>query len=167
MALKNGIQFKGISESFKNCEQSFNTFTERINDSKPNKKQKLDLDHRNKEIESNVQEKEIDAEEMENLRSTYILTMSQSLSANDGEDRCDEVVFESFSEMEDMDLTQFYETSKNNSHPTILIQAFKTVQGVALYKILEDTQPRFIIMYHSDVSVVRQIEVTNKRLSGI
>lgn len=59
--------------------------------------------------------------------------------------------------MENMDLTQLNETK---TKPTILIQTFKANDNfLSLMKTLEDLKPNFIIMYHSDMAAVRQIEV--------
>lgn len=61
--------------------------------------------------------------------------------------------------MENMDLTQLNETK---TKPTILIQTFKANDNfLSLMKTLEDLQPNFIIMYHSDMTAIRQIEVCN------
>lgn len=100
----------------------------------------------------------MDEDDLENLRSSYILTMSQ-LDENVSDET---VVFEPFSQLENMDLTQLCEQTKTNSNPTVLIQSFRNIENaVSLYKILLDVKPRFIIMYHSDISAVRQIEVVN------
>lgn len=62
--------------------------------------------------------------------------------------------------MENMNLTQLCELSKTKTDPTIIIQTLShTENHSSLHHILEETKPRFIVMYHSDMSAVRQIEV--------
>lgn len=57
--------------------------------------------------------------------------------------------------MENMDLTKIEKTD-----PTIIIQTFKNGGNVlSLVKTLNDMQPNFIIMYHSNMTAIRQIEV--------
>lgn len=69
-------------------------------------------------------------------------------------------------QLENMDLTQLCNVTKSNPNPTVLIQTFKSTECSSLYQTLEEINPRFIIMYHSDMSAVRQIEVTiNNRLN--
>lgn len=152
MALKHGVQFKSINEKFKNCRH----LSANNSDNKPNKKLKTESNTENKSTTEQLLADGDLEEELENLRSSYALTMSQLeavVEENGG------VVFEPFSQMENMDLTQLCETA----NPTVLIQAFKNIDnGVSLYKILEEVKPRFIIMYHSDISAVRQIEVITK-----
>lgn len=164
MALKRGIQFKNINDKFKNCGNvpdvsSYNKIE------KPNKKLKTETSSENKTTEQSLGN-ETDEDDSENFRSSYILTMSQlsfDESVADESEGNGEVVFEPFSQMENMDLTQLCETTKVNANPTVLIQSFKNIEnGVSLYKILQDVKPRFIIMYHSDISAVRQIEVSFK-----
>lgn len=157
MALKRGVQFKNINEKFRNCGQ----VPVQNSDAVPNKKLKTESNS----VEQSLND-DFDEDNFENLRSSYVLTMSQltcdetvpEVLNEDGE-----VVFEPFSQMENMDLTQLCETTKIHSQPTVLIQAFKNIEnGVSLYKILMDVKPRFIVMYHSNISAVRQIEVSLK-----
>lgn len=64
--------------------------------------------------------------------------------------------------MENMDVTQVCELSKNK--PTILIQTFKAAENfLSLQKTLEDIQPSFIVMYHSNMTAIRQLEVSQFR----
>lgn len=62
--------------------------------------------------------------------------------------------------MENMDLTQLLDLKKENPNPTILIQTFKNSGTCSLIQTLEEIKPGYIIMYHSDMSAVRQIEVS-------
>lgn len=126
-------------------------------DNKPSKKRKAESEKDDKSVGNQLLNAEMDEDSLENFRSSYILTMSQ---LDESVDEPSEVVFEPFTQMENMDFTQLCETTKTNANPTVVIQSFRNIQnGVSLYKILLDVNPRFIIMYHSDISAVRQIEV--------
>lgn len=58
-------------------------------------------------------------------------------------------------QMENMDLSTI-----ERSEPVILIQTFKTDGNIlSLQTTLDDFQPNFIIMYHSNMTAIRQIEV--------
>lgn len=158
-ALKRGIHFKSINAKFKNCGHTTDFIPESSND-KPNKKLKTNTNQDNKSTSVQLLGNEIEEDNLENLQSSYILTMSQLNESVTGETENSDVVFEPFSQMEKMDFTQLCKTTKSNPNPTILIQSFRNIQnGVTLYKILQDVKPNFIIMYHSDISAVRQIEV--------
>lgn len=58
-----------------------------------------------------------------------------------------------------MDLTQICE-SITATAPTILIQTFKGTEGsMNLQRSLEQLNPSYIIMYHSNMTAVREIEM--------
>lgn len=60
-----------------------------------------------------------------------------------------------------MNLTQILEKM---NQPTVLIQTFKHGDNfLSLQKNLEDIAPNFIIMYHSNMTAVRQIEIYEAR----
>lgn len=160
-ALKRGLQFKSIHESFKNCgEIPTDTIPAKKSDVKPNKKLKTDANSENKNPPESTTANDED-EDSENLRSSYVLTMSQITRTETTAEENADVTFEPFSQLENMDLTQLCETTKINANPTLLIQAFKNIEnGVSLYKILADIKPRFVVMYHANISAVRQIEVS-------
>lgn len=64
--------------------------------------------------------------------------------------------------MENLDITQMI---NNWSKPIVCIQTFKTGEDgpLSLERTLNDINPRYIIMYHSNVSAIRQIEVFEAR----
>lgn len=70
--------------------------------------------------------------------------------------------FESFAEMENLDLTQMIQQW---AKPIVCIQTFKTGEDgpLSLEKTLNEINPRYIVMYHSNVSAIRQIEVFEAR----
>lgn len=86
------------------------------------------------------------------FRSTYVLTLDQSrLDQEDGH------VFTPFTQMERMDLTQI---SHVTDAPKVVIQTFNGAEDcVNLQHSLEVMRPDFVVMYHSDVTAVREIEV--------
>lgn len=158
--MKRGIQFKSINEKFKNCGHMTDFVPERNLSDKPNKKLKTETSKGDKSKSEQSLADEIDEDDLENLRSSYILTMSSQLEENVAGGSDETVIFEPFSQMENMDLTQLCETTKTSSNPSVLIQSFRNIEnGISLYKILLDVNPTFIVMYHSDISAVRQIEV--------
>lgn len=125
------------------------------------------------EMEAALLDKE-EQEEYQCFRNSYILTMSQKGDANrtvsdDGEedDLCDVTQlecgeFESFPEMENMDVTKIVTDSNK---PMVFIQTFKSeINGMtSLDRTLEEIKPRYVVLYHSNVTAVRQIEVFEAR----
>lgn len=61
-------------------------------------------------------------------------------------------------QIENLDLTQL-------TKPMILIQTFKHGGDnfLSLQQTLENLQPNYVIMYHSNVTAIRQIEVRNQK----
>lgn len=58
-----------------------------------------------------------------------------------------------FLQLENLNLTKLMQ-------PTILIQTFKCDDKfVSLEQLLQELKPHYIIMYHSNVTAIRQIEV--------
>jgi len=63
-----------------------------------------------------------------------------------------------------LNLTQICDATKSNPNPTILIQTFRNSDSsLELQKILEEVQPNFIIMYHSNMTAIRNIELYEAR----
>lgn len=166
IALKHGIPFKTINPSFENCEVAQNATqnqTKLSQVSQDPKKPKIEA-----ESKSEDGTKEEDGEF--DFKCSYILTMSQTLtqSLNKSDSLLDsnetgeeEFVFEPFAEMENMDLTQLSEKAKSNPNPTILIQTFKGADNyVSLQKVFEDIQPNFVVLYQSNMTAIRQLEVS-------
>ncbi|XP_045534517.1 DNA repair endonuclease XPF [Papilio machaon] len=89
----------------------------------------------------------------ETIKSNYVLTLSQLPVKV--EKSAEESIFEPLSQLDDLNLTQI-ETEK----PLICIQTFKQNGNVfSLGVTLETLRPEYIILYHSDMSAVRQIEL--------
>ena len=104
------------------------------------------------------------------FRDSYVLTMSQNIDGNEstsGSDfnltLLDNVAFELCSEFVDLDLTAIISTMQK---PTVFIQTFRSDQNkmMTLDKTLSEMNPDYIVMYNSNVSAIRQIEVHEARL---
>lgn len=65
-------------------------------------------------------------------------------------------------QMENMDLTQIIQ---HHNRPIVCIQTFKTGDDgpLSLNKTLDEINPRYVVLYHTNVSAVRQIEVYEAR----
>uniref|UniRef100_A0A182Y440 DNA repair endonuclease XPF n=1 Tax=Anopheles stephensi TaxID=30069 RepID=A0A182Y440_ANOST len=105
------------------------------------------------------------------FRDSYVLTMSQRSLVPDVPDAdqsqfdvsvLESGVFESFAEMEQMDITSVV---KESNRPLVFIQTFKSeTSGLgSLDRTLEQIHPRYIVMYHTNVTAIRQIEVYEAR----
>ncbi|KAJ3660762.1 hypothetical protein Zmor_005196 [Zophobas morio] len=146
-ALDKKVTFKKLGDSFQKCGK--------LGDGEsapdPPKKAKLDKTT-NGEDKKSEDEK---PEECEGIKDSYVLTMSQS-SSTEAKDE-DEFVFEPLEEMENMNITQICQSI---AAPTILIQTFKGTKGsMNLQRSLEEIQPTFIIMYHCNITAIREIEM--------
>lgn len=103
------------------------------------------------------------------FRDSYILTMSQMPDdvVDTAGDQLNATLFEnanfeSFIEMENLDITALVRSSVA---PIVYIQTFKSEHHgyVNLEQTLTEINPRYIIMYHSNVTAIRQIEVFEAR----
>uniref|UniRef100_A0A182N786 DNA repair endonuclease XPF n=1 Tax=Anopheles dirus TaxID=7168 RepID=A0A182N786_9DIPT len=105
------------------------------------------------------------------FRDSYVLTMSQrpldETDSNAGQSQYDATMlascaFESFAEMENMDITTVV---KDSNRPLVFIQTFRSESNGlgALDRALEQIHPRYIVMYHANVTAIRQIEVYEAR----
>lgn len=116
---------------------------------------------------------EMDDLEENYFQESYMLTMTQTaldnmdLSLmNDSDkanaDSLDNSVFEPFPEMENLDITAAVAARKQ---PLICLQTFKTEKegSMALERILDEIQPQYVIMYHCNVTAIRQLEIYEAR----
>ncbi|KAF5277730.1 hypothetical protein FQR65_LT03710 [Abscondita terminalis] len=166
MALKHGVSFKTINKNFANLQQ-LPEFTKVVPQKSPTitgygklpKKAKTETSE-NKETDA----KDDETEEDENFKNSYCLTMSQTVNEADDDDEKFNCTFEPFSEFETMSLTQLCETTKTNPNPKIVIQTFRKSDGsLELQNTLEEMQPNYIIMYHSNMTTIRNIELYEAR----
>ncbi|KAK2583994.1 hypothetical protein KPH14_006454 [Odynerus spinipes] len=98
-------------------------------------------------------------EEIENTQDSYILTLSQKPTTESQSDlpenECHQTLFEECSQMTELDLTTMTTTA-----PIVIIQCLKKDgDPMALQRTLMENKPSNVIMYVSDISVVRQLEV--------
>ncbi|KAJ6645403.1 DNA repair endonuclease XPF [Pseudolycoriella hygida] len=103
------------------------------------------------------------------FRDSYILTMTQITQSKDQEEsfrneddvfdvtQMADVAFESFVELENLDVTQILNTT---TKPIVCIQTFKNYEDglMSLEQTLNGMDPGYIIMYHCNVTAIRQIE---------
>lgn len=162
MALRQGITFKSINKNFEKCQISqeiSHNVNERASASSSSVRKKPKLEDDEVE-EKEVKEQEDNADEYEDLKNSYILTMSQTFSEKiSEEDICDdEYTFEPLPE--NLDLTQLCDSSKVNPNSTIIIQTFKSTETFhSLQRTFEEIKPSYVIMYHSNMTAIRELEV--------
>lgn len=126
---------------------------------------------RKRKIDEAKQTIEQQATELEDFRDSYLLTMSQTLDGNQSFDasafnlqqsQC--VEFESLTQAEpDLNATSIINSMEK---PSVLIQTFHSDREKysTLDQTLLEIQPDYIIMYHSNMSAIRQIEILEARL---
>lgn len=68
----------------------------------------------------------------------------------------------SYFQLENLDITSIMSTNKQ---PIVCIQTFKTERegSTALERTLNEVDPQYIIMYHSNVTAIRQLEIFEAR----
>ncbi|CAG9863066.1 unnamed protein product [Phyllotreta striolata] len=153
-ALVNNIPIKKISKSF-NVNQDIVNVGSKDDETLPSKNKKLKTSSTSEISENESLENPL----VEDFLNSYILTMSQTICEDKSEDRSNEssYVFEPFTQMENMDLTQICQMI---NEPKILIQTFKgSDRFINLQCTLENVKPNFIIMYHCSMTAVREIEM--------
>uniref|UniRef100_A0A1A9UPJ2 DNA repair endonuclease XPF n=1 Tax=Glossina austeni TaxID=7395 RepID=A0A1A9UPJ2_GLOAU len=118
-----------------------------------------------------------DLQERNFFQESYLLTMTQPLLTDADLDNMDttyddiegavgissqDSIFEPFPELENMDITA---TVAADKQPLICLQTFKTERDgpLALERILNDIQPQYVIMYHCNVTAIRQLEIYEAR----
>ncbi|XP_038214945.1 DNA repair endonuclease XPF-like isoform X1 [Zerene cesonia] len=89
-------------------------------------------------------------------QSNYLLTLSQIATENIEKEKLLEAsMFEPISQMENINLTEI-----EKEKPIVCIQTFKqNGNHFSLEETLESFRPEYIILYHSDIAAVRQIEL--------
>ncbi|XP_005177411.2 DNA repair endonuclease XPF [Musca domestica] len=106
-------------------------------------------------------------------QESYMLTMTQPQfdesdltlmndSGTGAEDNVDNSIFEPFPEMENLDITAAVAAQKQ---PLICLQTFKTERegSTVLDRVLEEINPQYVIMYHCNVTAIRQLEIYETR----
>lgn len=105
------------------------------------------------------------------FKDSYILTMTQKIDGNESISAADfdltqaeNVEFELFPDLFDrLDVTSVMSTLQR---PTVVIQTFRSDQNKmsSMDQTLQDMQPDYVIMYNTNVTAIRQIEIFEARL---
>ncbi|XP_065364962.1 DNA repair endonuclease XPF [Calliphora vicina] len=116
---------------------------------------------------------DMDEGDVNYFQESYMLTMTQTQfddtdltflndSGNGADATVDNSVFEPFPEMENLDITAAITARKQ---PLICLQTFKTERegSMALERILDEITPQYVIMYHCNVTAIRQLEIYEAR----
>ncbi|KAJ0175655.1 hypothetical protein K1T71_008814 [Dendrolimus kikuchii] len=147
IAFRRDLSINSVSSKFKTLKETVNN--------EISKKDKIDATE-----EKANQNKTLEEDEQINLdeinKSNFILTLTQMDSKSESKiDSTEDVMFEPISQIDDLDITQL-EAEK----PLIYIQTFKeNGNNFSLEQTLDKLRPEYIILYHSDMSAVRQIEL--------
>ncbi|KAH8279533.1 hypothetical protein KR044_011910 [Drosophila immigrans] len=107
-----------------------------------------------------------DAEQQQHLfEESYMLTMTQSMPAaadDDDDNDPNASIFEIIPELEQFDVSA---ALASHRQPCICLQTFKTERegAMALEQMLQQMQPHYVIMYNTNVTAIRQLEVFEAR----
>ncbi|XP_062139440.1 DNA repair endonuclease XPF [Drosophila sulfurigaster albostrigata] len=104
-----------------------------------------------------------DAEAQHLFEESYMLTMTQGLpSAAEADVDPNASIFEIIPELEQFDVSAALAAHRQ---PCICLQTFKTERegAMALEHMLEQMQPHYVIMYNTNVTAIRQLEVFEAR----
>ncbi|KAH9635575.1 hypothetical protein HF086_003189 [Spodoptera exigua] len=136
MAFRNDLTINSVSSKYTSLQ-------------KPVSKEEIPIPH---EVEEGDNKEEF----VNEIKSNYVLTLTQSAIQSDA--KCEmhnESMFEPISQMDNLDFTQL-ETEK----PIICIQTFKESGcNFSLERTLDTLRPEYVVLYHCDVAAVRQIEL--------
>jgi len=104
--------------------------------------------------------------EGQHFEESYMLTMTQPVEQEplmDIKPDPDVSIFETIPELEQFDVTAALATVPHQ--PYICLQTFKTERegSMALESMLEQLQPHYVVMYNTNVTAIRQLEVFEAR----
>ncbi|XP_022225185.2 DNA repair endonuclease XPF [Drosophila obscura] len=110
---------------------------------------------------------ETDAE-AQHFEESYMLTMTQTqLQPQEQPEDADPnaSIFETIPELEQFDVTAALEAAAHRKQPYVCLQTFKTERegSMALEHMLEQLQPHHVVMYNTNVTAIRQLEVFEAR----
>ncbi|KAH8396234.1 hypothetical protein KR222_005697, partial [Zaprionus bogoriensis] len=112
-------------------------------------------------------EAQLQQQQLQLFEESYMLTMTQTLQpdvaaavADDGDPNAS--VFEVIPELEQFDVSAALAAHRQ---PCICLQTFKTERegALALEHMLEQLQPHYVVMYNTNVTAIRQLEVFEAR----
>lgn len=152
-AFKNDLQVNAIVSKFDDYKEDFEKLTQdKVSQVKKDSKKKEEAE----KDDSGEFEEEVGINALN--RSNYVLTMTQ-MDTTGSQSAANTTIFEPFTQMETMDIT-----SVVSEKPFICIQTFKeNGNHFSLERTLQTLRPEYIVMYHSDVSAIRQIEIYESR----
>ncbi|XP_067634879.1 DNA repair endonuclease XPF isoform X2 [Eurosta solidaginis] len=185
--LKNVKEIENALTQFEKTLSSKNTSTQKMNSTQQNAKENDVLKNEASDSEQSTPMDELtqlltgaDGDEdlaAKYFQESYMLTITQLSDADEaftyagadanasgatGTSNMDTSVFEPFPELEDLDITAAVAARKQ---PLICIQTFKTERegAMSLDRILDEIQPQYVIMYHCNVTAIRQLEIFEAR----
>lgn len=112
------------------------------------------------ELSQLLSETDVEAQLQQQLfEESYMLTMTQAMP-NDPDPNAS--IFEIIPELEQFDVSAALAAHRQ---PCICLQTFKTERegSMALEHMLEQLQPHYVIMYNTNVTAIRQLEVFEAR----
>ncbi|CAH2108225.1 unnamed protein product [Euphydryas editha] len=142
-ALRNDLMITSMPAKYK-----------KISEKMPFKRENQQSTESSADIKNELNEEEANEDEMN--KCNYLLTLTPTVTKNNCNSKAaNDSMFEPLSQEENLDLTQI-----ENGKPIIFIQTFKqNGNHFSLGQTLETFRPQYIILYHSDVAAVRQIEL--------
>ncbi|CAG4971833.1 unnamed protein product [Parnassius apollo] len=150
-AFRRDLTINAVSSKYKTLKKSVPVNTEKDKGVQSNNTQEL-----TDNVKNEIEDEDFMAEELS--KSNYILTLSQ-LPVEIEKNSSNESMFEPLSQLDDLNITQI-----ESEKPLICIQTFKqNGNNFSLELTLESLRPEYIILYHSDMSAVRQIELFESR----
>ncbi|KAL0880773.1 hypothetical protein ABMA27_001974 [Loxostege sticticalis] len=151
-AFRRDLTINKVSSKYKNFEKEIHKET-KVKEDK-DKKTNTNSEETEADKELDLFDEEVNTDDTN--KSNYILTLTQVTQTKN---KSNESMFEPISQMDNLDITQI-----EKEKPIIYIQTFKeNGNNFSLEKTLEILRPEYIILYHSDVSAVRQIELFESR----
>lgn len=139
----------------------------------PSRKRKADESSKSDEAKDSI-ETFLNTEELDDcdmLRDTFILTMTQKINGNESFSVADfditmaeNVEFEAFEDdCKDLNVTNIVSKMEK---PTVFIQTFRSDHNrmSSLNQTLEEMIPDYVILYNTNITAIRQIEIFEARL---
>lgn len=150
-AFKREIPINAVATKYEDIKNTVPIETKDKTDKKSDTKEGKSTDEGTRLDDSKDEELNI-----EESRTNYLLTLTQTL-AHCSKDNAtvNESLFEPISQLDNLDFTKIEVET-----PVICIQTFKeNGNNLSLEYTLEALRPEYVILYHSDVAAVRQLEM--------
>lgn len=167
-------QTPSASTSSSNIEKSSNKNLLKLTDLKSRKRkietQKSETSEEINETNLDDLKENIDIDDEDDIKDSYILTMSQTINGNESFSASDfdptqaeNIAFEMCTDLNhDLDLTSVMVSMQK---PAVFIQTFRSDQHrmSSLSQSLQEIQPDYIILYNTNITAIRQIEIFEAR----